>query len=141
MFAFHRRRFAGLRRRLFAFGRRLFAFRRRLLAFGRGGFGLRHLPLRFGRLLRRDCLFLGSGLGLRRTLGDLGSGCLGCGLSRCNVGSRRPERLIEMLAQGPAKDIDDCIQDIKEYFGDYLRETRIQEIPPDPKYKDFRITF
>jgi acylphosphatase len=48
---------------------------------------------------------------------------------------------VEMLAQGPARDIDDCIQDIKDYFGDYLRETRIQEIPTDPKYKDFRITF
>ena len=52
-----------------------------------------------------------------------------------------PDGTVEMLAQGPARDIDDCIQDIKDYFGDYLRETRIQEIPPDPKYRDFRITF
>jgi acylphosphatase len=52
-----------------------------------------------------------------------------------------PNGTVEMLAQGPARDIDDCIQDIKEYFGDYLRETRINEIPTDPKYKDFRITF
>lgn len=52
-----------------------------------------------------------------------------------------PDGTVEMFAQGPARDIDDCIQDIKEYFGDYLRETRIQEIPTDPKYKDFRITF
>ena len=52
-----------------------------------------------------------------------------------------PDGTVEMFAQGPAQDIDDCIQDIKEYFGDYLRETRIQEIPTDPKYKDFRITF
>jgi acylphosphatase len=52
-----------------------------------------------------------------------------------------PDGTVEMLAQGPARDIDDCIQDIKEYFGDYLRETRIQEIPIDPRYKDFRITF
>jgi acylphosphatase len=52
-----------------------------------------------------------------------------------------PDGTVEMLAQGPAQNIDDCIQDIKEYFGDYLRETRIQEIPPNPKYKDFRITF
>jgi len=52
-----------------------------------------------------------------------------------------PDGTVEMLAQGPARDIDDCIQDIKEYCGDYLRETRIQEIPTDPKYKDFRITF
>ena len=52
-----------------------------------------------------------------------------------------PDGTVEMFAQGPARDIDDCIQDIKEYFGDYLRETRTQEIPTDPKYKDFRITF
>ena len=52
-----------------------------------------------------------------------------------------PDGTVEMLAQGPARDIDDCIQDIKDYFGDYLRETRIQEIPTDPRYKDFRITF
>ncbi len=52
-----------------------------------------------------------------------------------------PDGTVEMLAQGLAQDIDDCIQDIKEYFGDYLRETRIQEIPTDPKYKDFRIAF
>ena len=52
-----------------------------------------------------------------------------------------PDGTVEMFAQGPDHDIDDCIQDIKEYFGDYLRETRIQKIPTDPKYKDFRISF
>lgn len=52
-----------------------------------------------------------------------------------------PDGTVEMFAQGPAQDIDDCIQDIKDYFGDYLRETGIQEIPTDPKYKDFRIAF
>ena len=52
-----------------------------------------------------------------------------------------PDGTVEMFAQGSGRDIDDCIQDIKEYFGDYLRETRLQEIPPDPKYKNFRITF
>ena len=52
-----------------------------------------------------------------------------------------PDGTVEMFAQGPAQDIDGCIQDIKEYFGDYLRETRIQEIPTDPKYRDFRISF
>jgi acylphosphatase len=52
-----------------------------------------------------------------------------------------PDGTVEMLVQGTDRDIDDCIQDIKDYFGDYLRETRIQEIPTNPKYKDFRITF
>ncbi len=52
-----------------------------------------------------------------------------------------PDGSVEMLAQGRPEDVDDCIQDIKEYFTDYLRETKIQEIPPDPRYIDFKITF
>ena len=52
-----------------------------------------------------------------------------------------PDGTVEMLAQGRPEDIDDCIEDIKEYFAGYLRETRIEEIPPDPSYIDFKITF
>jgi len=52
-----------------------------------------------------------------------------------------PDGTVEMLAQGPAKTIDDCIQDIKEYFSSYIRETKIKEIPSDPQYKNFKITF
>ncbi len=52
-----------------------------------------------------------------------------------------PNGSVEMLAQGRPDDVDDCIQDIKEYFTDYLRETKIEEIPPDPRYTDFKITF
>jgi len=52
-----------------------------------------------------------------------------------------PDGTVEMLAQGRPEDVDDCIQDIKEYFAGYLKETRIEEIPPDPRYADFQITF
>jgi len=52
-----------------------------------------------------------------------------------------PDGTVEMLAQGRSEDIDDCIQDIKEYFTGYIRETKIEEIPPDPRYIDFKITF
>ena len=52
-----------------------------------------------------------------------------------------PNGTVEMLAQGRPEDIDDCIQDIKEYFAGYIRETKIGEIPPDPRYTDFKITF
>ena len=52
-----------------------------------------------------------------------------------------PDGTVEMLAQGSARDIDDCIRDINDYFSDYIREKRTQEMPNDPKYKDFRITF
>ena len=52
-----------------------------------------------------------------------------------------PDGTVEMLAQGSAEDIDDCIRDIKESFAGYLRDTQIQQVPPDPRYTDFRITF
>jgi len=52
-----------------------------------------------------------------------------------------PNGTVEMLVQGRSEDIDDCIQDLKEYFAGYLKETRIEEIPPDPRYTEFRITF
>lgn len=52
-----------------------------------------------------------------------------------------PDRTVEMLAQGPADAIDGCTQDIKESFGEYIRETKITEVPYEPKYKDFKITF
>jgi acylphosphatase len=52
-----------------------------------------------------------------------------------------PDGTVEMLAQGPAQAIDDCIRDIKEYFNDYIRETKIKEIPSDLQYKDFEIAF
>ncbi|MCP4608849.1 MAG: acylphosphatase [Planctomycetes bacterium] len=48
---------------------------------------------------------------------------------------------VEMLAQGRDEEVDDCIQDIKEYFSGYIRETSVREITFDPKYSDFQITF
>ena len=52
-----------------------------------------------------------------------------------------PDGTVEMLAQGSAEDIDDCIRDMKESFTGYLREAVIQEVPPDPRYTAFKITF
>jgi len=48
---------------------------------------------------------------------------------------------VEMLAQGAAEDIDACIGDIKESLVGCIRETRIEEVPIDPRYKEFKITF
>jgi acylphosphatase len=48
---------------------------------------------------------------------------------------------VEMLAQGPAQNIEECVQDIKEAMAGYVSETIIDEVPLDPKYTDFRITF
>ncbi len=48
---------------------------------------------------------------------------------------------VEMLAQGSAEDIDDCIRDIQDSLAGYVREVKIEEVPPNPRYKDFKITF
>jgi acylphosphatase len=53
----------------------------------------------------------------------------------------RGDGTVEMLAQGSADDIDECIRDIREALTGYVRETIINDVPPDPKYTDFRITF
>ncbi|HUS74195.1 MAG TPA: acylphosphatase [Sedimentisphaerales bacterium] len=52
-----------------------------------------------------------------------------------------PGGTVEMLAQGLSEDIDDCIREIKESFSGYVRETKIEEIPLDTQYLDFKITF
>ena len=52
-----------------------------------------------------------------------------------------PHGNVEMLAQGRSEDIDNCIRDIRDSFAGYIRETKIEEIPTNPQYTDFKITF
>jgi acylphosphatase len=52
-----------------------------------------------------------------------------------------PDGSVEMLAQGYTEDVNDCIKDIKESFAGYISDTQINELPIDPRYKDFKITF
>ncbi|HUU18586.1 MAG TPA: acylphosphatase [Sedimentisphaerales bacterium] len=89
-------------------------------------------------MIARQIIFVGrvQGVGFRFTARRAASRRQLTGFVR-NV----PNGSVEMLAQGRPEDIDDCIQDLKEYFADYLKETKIEEIPPDPKHTDFKITF
>jgi len=48
---------------------------------------------------------------------------------------------VEMVAQGSSDDISDCIEDIKQAFAGYIREVEIKQVPVNPQYEDFRITF
>jgi len=48
---------------------------------------------------------------------------------------------VEMLVQGAQQDIDDCLIDIGESFAGYIRDRRIEDLPPDPSCTDFKITF
>jgi len=52
-----------------------------------------------------------------------------------------PDGGVEMVAQGSPGDIEQCIRDIEETLAGYITETKIEEISPDSKYKDFKITF
>jgi len=52
-----------------------------------------------------------------------------------------PDGTVEMLTQGQPEDIDNCIKDLKDSFAGYIRETQIEDVPPNPRYADFRIAF
>lgn len=52
-----------------------------------------------------------------------------------------PDGTVEMLAQGSSRDVDDCISDIQNSFGGYIRETQINDLPPNPRYTSFNIAF
>lgn len=52
-----------------------------------------------------------------------------------------PDGTVEMLAQGDPNDINDCVRDIEQSLPGHIRETGVEEVPLNPQYKDFRITF
>jgi len=52
-----------------------------------------------------------------------------------------PDGRVEMLAQGDPAVIDDCLRDISETFGNYITETTIEQVPPNPRHATFEITF
>lgn len=52
-----------------------------------------------------------------------------------------PHGSVEMLAQGEPQDVDNCISDIQDSFRGYIRETQINDLPPNPRYTNFRITY
>jgi len=76
------------------------------------------------------------GIGFRFTALDIANRYRLTGLVR-----NAPDGTVEMITQGPADDIADCIRDIKEAFEGYIRETKTEEIPLDPKYTNFKIAF
>jgi acylphosphatase len=52
-----------------------------------------------------------------------------------------PDGTVEMVAQGTGEDINGCIRDLEDSFLTYITETKIEEVPPEPQYKEFKITF
>ncbi len=52
-----------------------------------------------------------------------------------------PDGSVELLIQGHPEDVADCLADIKKSFGGYIRDIKAVDLPPNPRYSDFRITF
>lgn len=52
-----------------------------------------------------------------------------------------PDGTVEMIAQGPPDEINNFLRDIKKTLSGCVRDTKIEEVPFDPRYKDFKITF
>jgi acylphosphatase len=48
---------------------------------------------------------------------------------------------VEMLVQGKTGDINDCLKDIKKFFSDNIKDTKIAEAPYESKYTDFRVLY
>jgi len=52
-----------------------------------------------------------------------------------------PDGTVEMIAQGHPDDIANSIRDVERTYGANIKETRIEEIPFNTQYKDFKIAF
>ena len=51
-----------------------------------------------------------------------------------------PNGSVDMIVQGGPSEIDDCIEELKNRFGQNIK-TQITQIPVNPNFDDFRITF
>ena len=52
-----------------------------------------------------------------------------------------PNGSVEMLAQGVASDIQNCLDDISENFTGHIRDTKIEDAAADNSLNEFVITF
>ena len=52
-----------------------------------------------------------------------------------------PNGSVELLIQGHPEDVTDCLKDIADSFGRYIRDKNITNLPPNPAYIEFNITF
>ena len=86
----------------------------------------------------KHIIFIGrvQGVGFRFTVFNIANRCNLTGLVR-NLSNGS----VEMIAQGIAENIDDCVRDIQESFTGCINQTKVEELPPSPEYKNFKITF
>ena len=88
--------------------------------------------------IARHIVFIGrvQGVGFRFTVLNVANHCQLTGQVRNLI-----DGSVEMIAQGPPEDIDDCIQQINDVYQGSVKETKINEVPFNAQYEDFKITF
>ncbi len=86
----------------------------------------------------KHILFSGrvQGVGFRFAAHRIANRCGLAGYVRNTV-----EGKVEVFVQGHPDDIDTCIKDIEEVFSNYIKDTKIEQAPPNEKYETFNITF
>jgi acylphosphatase len=52
-----------------------------------------------------------------------------------------PTGQVEMLIQGNAPTVKSCIEEVKQYFDGYIRDTKINDVPADHAIYDFKVAF
>ena len=90
------------------------------------------------KMIAKHIIFTGrvQGIGFRFTALNVANRYQLTGLVR-----NLPDGTVEVVAQGNPDDIDDCIRDIEKSFDGYVRETKVEDVPFNPQYKDFKLTF
>ena len=88
--------------------------------------------------IAKQIIFTGrvQGVGFRFTVFNIASVYNLTGIVR-----NLPNGSVEMVVQGPSKEIDSCLKDIKRSFSGYINDTAAEDIPQNLNYKDFKITF
>lgn len=89
-------------------------------------------------LVARHVIFIGhvQGVGFRYTAKGIADGLGLCGYVR-----NLPDGSVEMFVQGGPEAIDQCLERIGREFIGYIRDRKITPASPDPRCKDFRITY
>jgi acylphosphatase len=86
----------------------------------------------------RHILFIGQvqGVGFRYTANRIAHRYNVTGFVR-----NLPDGDVEMLIQGPERDIANCIAEIQDSFKGYIRDMKTERVPHNSRHTDFRITF
>ena len=89
-------------------------------------------------MVAKQIIFIGNvqGVGFRYTARRIADNCGLTGYVR-----NLPNGSVEMFAQASKKDLDDCLEQIGEYFAGYIRDMKITELPQNPRYRRFEIKY